>query len=533
MMKTLKKPFYLIFTLSLAFLLSCSSDNDDKGGDNSSKGMLSIDITDAPFPSDLVAEANVTINKVDIRKIGENDSAAFTTLIEEELSFNLLDLTNGVTATLVDLEIEIGAYDLVRLYVTEADVVLSDGSTFDLKVPSGSQTGLKVFIDPAIEVVGGLTSELLLDFDVSRSFVAQGNINSPGGINGFIFKPVVKGANLTNSGRLTGTVTDSVGAVVDGAQVTVYAEDTVNTSSLTDETGSFTVLGLGAGTYWIMVEYGEYEAVTIEEIEIVAGNQTTKDVQLTTQGSSSGRISVEMTDAPFPTDLVLEANVTINKVELKNPIDSLENPFYTLSEEIMSFNLLDLTNGVTATLADIEVPDGTYDQVRLYVEEASVLLVDSTIYDLKIPSGAQTGIKVILDPFVEVVGGEISEVLLDFDVSKSFVVQGNPNSPAGINGFIFKPVIRGVDKQNAGQLAGFVSDTSGVGLEGAQVSLILADTVYSASFTDEDGNYMIMGIPTGTYDVSAELAGYLMATALEVEIEGGEETTQDFELEKE
>ncbi len=31
---------------------------------------------------------------------------------------------------------------------------------------------------------------------------------------------------------------------------------------------------------------------------------------------------------------------------------------------------------------------------------------------------------------------------LDFDLEKSFVVQGNPNTAAGIKGFHFKPVVK-------------------------------------------------------------------------------------------
>lgn len=69
---------------------------------------------------------------------------------------------------------------------------------------------MKIFIDPSIDVVGGLTAELLLDFDVSQSFVIQGNPAFPADIKGFIFKPTIKAANLSISGRLAGTITDDL-----------------------------------------------------------------------------------------------------------------------------------------------------------------------------------------------------------------------------------------------------------------------------------------------------------------------------------
>ena len=173
-----------------------------------------------------------------------------------------------------------GDYDLIRLHVAESSITLKDGSSFDLKVPSGGQTGIKVFIKPSITVAGGLTAELLLDFDVSRSFVVQGNPNTPAGIKGFIFKPTIKASNLTTSGRLMGMVTDSLGMAIEGATISVFAADTLNTSTLSSASGEYMVLGLAAGSYDISVEYSEYQAVEIKDLEIVAGNATSKDVQL-------------------------------------------------------------------------------------------------------------------------------------------------------------------------------------------------------------------------------------------------------------
>jgi len=251
----------------------------------STTGKLKIQLTDAPFPTDLVAEANVTITKIEARRVNENgeeEGNPFITLSEEEMSFNLLELTNGVTAGLVDLEIEAGSYDLVRLYVSEASIKLSDESVHSLKVPSGAQTGIKIFIDPAIEVAGGLTTDLLLDFDVSKSFKLQGNIDSPAGIKGFIFTPVIKASNLSTTGSLFGNITDTESVVIDGAQVAIIAADTVYTTSFADENGDYTIIGVDAGTYNIEYSKEGYQTTTIENVGIVAGNATNQDAQLLT-----------------------------------------------------------------------------------------------------------------------------------------------------------------------------------------------------------------------------------------------------------
>lgn len=275
-----------VFFIAIALMLlaGCNNNSEEVG-----TGRLSVQLTDAPFPGDLVAEANVTISKIEARNKGvdddeegeaEEEENAFIVLSEEEKAFNLLDLQNGVTASLVDLEVPVGSYDLVRLYVDEASVVLADGQEFDLFVPSGAQTGIKVFIKPAIEVSGGLTAELLLDFDVANSFVAKGNISSPAGINGFNFKPTIKAANLSTAGRIQGVVTDSLDAAAAGATVSIFVADTLNTTAIADENGAYAVLGLTAGAYDVTVEYSEYQPLTVEDVEVVAANATVLDVNL-------------------------------------------------------------------------------------------------------------------------------------------------------------------------------------------------------------------------------------------------------------
>ncbi|MAE87777.1 MAG: hypothetical protein CMB80_33895 [Flammeovirgaceae bacterium] len=271
-MKSISIKLVILALLFTWFMTSCS----ENGEEESQYGTLSLRLTDAPFPTDEVLEANVTISKIEIRGKGEETKGSpFTTLSDEVSSYNLLDLTNGVTASLLSLEIPVGSYDLIRVYVSEASVVLNDGTTYDLFVPSGSSSGIKVFVSPSIDVAGGLTTDLLLDFDVAQSFVPQGN--STDGYNGFIFKPVIKGTNISTTGRLVGTVLDSLESPAIGAQITVYAGDTINTNSFTDDNGAYEVLGLEAGSYDVVYEYQEYDSLVSEDIIIVAANATTND----------------------------------------------------------------------------------------------------------------------------------------------------------------------------------------------------------------------------------------------------------------
>ncbi|MCM4173223.1 DUF4382 domain-containing protein [Arenibacter sp. TNZ] len=284
------KLFTSALLVAFTVFISCT-DSDDK---NSDYGRLSVNLTDAPFPHDLVAEANVTIFKIEARYKGDMDinseiddnsdssmeteeKTSFIILMEEEIEVNLLDLTNGVTKNLADLDVPVGTYDLVRVYVKGVNVVLTDGSTYDLKVPSGEQSGIKIFIKPGLVVNGGLSADLLLDFDVSKSFVAKGGGSNLENITGFNFKPVIKACNMSTAGTLAGMVTTLQEVALEGAQVAVFAADTLNTTTFTDVDGKYMVMGLLAGTYDVEVELGTYQKQRVADIEVVAGNKTSQD----------------------------------------------------------------------------------------------------------------------------------------------------------------------------------------------------------------------------------------------------------------
>jgi len=275
------KIFSSLFAVMTLFFASCS-DDEGNGGNPQGTGTLSVELTDAPFPYELVAEANVTVYKVEARRVSEDDDddaltvSPYITLMEEEIETNLLELTNGLTLQLAEIEVPVGTYDQVRVYVKGVNVVLTDGTVYDLKVPSGDSSGIKVFIDPGITVVGGLSSDLLLDFDVSRSFVAKGNLD----VNGFNFKPVIKASNLSTAGTLAGnvsTIEEETQIGLFGAQVSVFAADTLNTTSFTDPDGNYTILGLEAGTYEVVSEFEGFIASDTLEVQINAANVTTQD----------------------------------------------------------------------------------------------------------------------------------------------------------------------------------------------------------------------------------------------------------------
>jgi hypothetical protein len=282
-MKNMRLLLGMMAALGFVLFTGCQ---DMDNGNNDQETRLLIKLTDAPFPIDTIDAALVNITKVEIRKVdeGEEDDYPFVELEIEQENFNLLDLQNGITADLVDTEIEAGNYDLIRIYVDEVGLRIKEGETYDLKVPSGQQTGIKLFVEPALRVESKLTSYVLLDFNVEKSFVLKGNIYSPAGIKGFNFKPVIRAVNLTTAGTIEGMVMNSDTAL-ENAHVLleqVVDEDTLEiTTRFTDDTGYYAMPGIPAGFYNLSATLTGFDTVAFEGVEVIEGNLTVVDFTLT------------------------------------------------------------------------------------------------------------------------------------------------------------------------------------------------------------------------------------------------------------
>lgn len=264
-----------------------------------------------------------------------------------------------------------------------------------------------------------------------------------------------------------------------------------------------------------------------------------QEEELKEEGTNSGILLVKLTDAPFPTDLVAEANVIINKIELKVEEAEFENDkkedrdsFIVLFEESVKYNLLELSNGITELLASVELPEGVYKEVRLFVSDASVVLTDGTVFDLKVPSGSSSGLKIKIKPAVYVYPNVENELILDFDVSRSFKVVGNPKNKHGIKGFMFKPVVRAVNNSLSGIIYGVVSNEQEEKIANAAVTLFAGKDTITSARTNTEGYYAIVGVPEGKYFIECEYEEYQKSALTEIEVVAEQKTQQNFTLVK-
>jgi len=226
--------------LALVGAVACSNDSGPSG-----TGTVEVRLTDAP--SDDFQSATIYVSEVTVK--GSGASGSDQVISSTKASYDLLTLQNGVTATMGSATIPTGTYSQVRLLVDSARVVLAAGHTFTdgsttakLTVPSGSQTGLKVNFSGPVTVTEGQTI-LVVDFDISQSFVFQGSSNHPNSVS---FKPVLHATVMDVAASISGTITPLTS---NAAVYAIAGTDTVQTTFANATTGAYTLSFLPPGTY--------------------------------------------------------------------------------------------------------------------------------------------------------------------------------------------------------------------------------------------------------------------------------------------
>lgn len=205
-----------------------------------------------------------------------------------------------------------------------------------------------------------------------------------------------------------------------------------------------------------------------------------------------GTLEVKLHDAPADYD---EVNVFIERVEVNNA-ENDEEGWQVISEPNQQYNLLELTNGVFEVIGETELEEGFYPQIRLILSrENNNVVVDGEVHDLFIPSGAQTGIK--LNVNAEIEEGFTYTLLLDFDALRS--VHKTGQSP--VLDYILKPVIRASNEALTGNIGGVVSP---IEARAAVFAIAGEDTLSSTYANEESGEFLLVGLEDGTYDVSVE-----------------------------
>ena len=233
-------------------------------------GILNIALTDAPV--DDVTVVNVQFTGVTLKPAsGDENQIVF----DAPKDFDLLTLTGGMTAELLsDTEVPAGEYNWVRLAVNaEFDNVFdsyamkSTGEEIELRVPGGSQSGLKLV--SGFTVTEDQPTHLVIDWDLRKA------LSDPLGQPGYHLRPALRVTDMALYGTLSGTVADALATDASctndlvaqtGNAVYIYDEMTVTPGDIGDaENDPFTTA---------TVAQDEADAYTYEIIFLPVGKYT-------------------------------------------------------------------------------------------------------------------------------------------------------------------------------------------------------------------------------------------------------------------
>lgn len=485
----MRKYAWLPMMIAAATFAACggggggSTDGTPSGGDS-----LRVLATDAPFPFEDVISAQVRIQRIELR---DASADAFVTLTDYSASggkvIDLVDLQNGATEELFSGDPEPGTYDLVRIIVEAESITIDDDGTertfTDFKVPSGPQTGVKVFISPPITVVSDLTQDLVLDFDLAGSFIVQGNPSTPAGIKGFHFQPVIRAVNASTAGTLTFRVMSDNGT------------PGVTTDDFYLNGASYTV------------------RTTTEPVQVVASGSS---------GTNPADASME--------GYVFHPAVPAGGYEIE--VEAMGHDSYEQGIVITAANLTDLgtillARSLTELSGDVtaSIQTTTGETLEMAVAGATVA---ATADGGSTPSGTDT-----TNTAGQYVITALPTGLYDLQVSAEGYETANQATDLGAGGEDFVTVDFVLVPKTA-DVTGNVTDGGGSVVSGATVEAVLLyggdEKVIATTTTDVNGDYTLSGVPTGSYTIRAT-SSTLADSADIVHVGGGAATTQDLVVE--
>lgn len=203
-----------------------------------------------------------------------------------------------------------------------------------------------------------------------------------------------------------------------------------------------------------------------------------------TPTEQTGTMKVKMTDAPAN---YASLNVEISKIEA-----FVQNKgWVTLNNQTQIVSVLSLTNGTESIVANSSVSAGLYSKLRFTFGNTNSVTMNGTsgnqTYNLGFGTNTTHQVEVEINEQVQT--NATTEVLLDFNAATSVIAFGQS--------YILNPVITEIEDTQTGVKGD---------IEGALTATvkIYNENVSANTYIDAAGNFLIRGIPDGSYVVQVQ-----------------------------
>lgn len=244
--------------IAFLFIGFASCSNDDNSNNTEGNAKLALRLTDAPGDYEAVF---IDVEEVVLKYNGGQEDRVLG--IEGGI-YDLLELTAGVNVLLFNDEVPSGDISQIRLILGEENTIVVNGQTLPLSTPSAQQSGLKIKVNQSLEP--GIFYDFLLDFDVDKSIVSQGN-------GGYSLKPVIRAIATAESGAISGKVIPS-----DMLTLVTANNNDIEISSYTNLQGDFLLNGVPEGIYTLTIQADiatGIPALILDDVIVLKGEVTT------------------------------------------------------------------------------------------------------------------------------------------------------------------------------------------------------------------------------------------------------------------
>ena len=179
-------------------------------------------------------------------------------------------------------------------------------------------------------------------------------------------------------------------------------------------------------------------------------------------GSSAktGDVSVSLTDSPVADAEKVVVTVSGLAFKADGAAPELVETFAPRQIDLLQYQ----QGNVAVLLEDTPMPAGRYQWLRLIidtvpnVQDSYIQLVGGEMCELTVPSGAESGLK-MMRPIDVPAGGSLA-LTIDFDLHKSVHAPPGQASGACAAGYLLRPTLRLVNDANVGAIAGTVDFTA-------------------------------------------------------------------------
>jgi len=195
-------------------------------------------------------------------------------------------------------------------------------------------------------------------------------------LTSIVFVLALSLAAQSNTGSITGVITDPNGAVIPNATVTVTNQGTNEKRTVqTDEEGRYDVPSLSTGTYTVEATGGGFQASSVRDLKLAVGERARADVTMVVAGTTAVVEVIDQTRTDTET-ATLGDTIAIERIA-DNPVNGRDftQLLATVPGSVQSTNQFQTTiNGIPSTYGGSSVLVDGIDASRVDVNGTSNVL---------------------------------------------------------------------------------------------------------------------------------------------------------------